>query len=157
ENRQSARALRGAAAMTWLGRERSGEGESLMPGLLNLGIFLLTALFLSFVLPSTFSEFLNPLVYMEGDVATSTVRAPRDFLIEDLRSSERRKSQAAAQVKHVFTIIEPSEEELGKQLRTLFNSARGIPAQVLGQPLSEETIKARKNLEQQFELDLRGN
>jgi len=106
---------------------------------------------------SVLLNFNQPLVYSQGEVASQTVRAPHDLILEDALGTEKRRAEAIANVKYVFSATPDRVAEPSLHLSYLFSGVReltGPPNEKnIVTPLSQEN---RSQLERRFHLDLVG-
>jgi len=68
------------------------------------------------------AEYLYPTDFRIGEVATRTVRAPRDLFVEDLISTERQRAEAERSVRRMFEMDEPAPKSVSAQVRGLFDA-----------------------------------
>ncbi|MCB0324425.1 MAG: HDIG domain-containing protein [Bdellovibrionales bacterium] len=115
-------------------------------------VFALTVLILSTTLPSIFTDLINPVPYRQGEVASHTVRAPRELLIEDTLGTERRRTDARQQAKRVFS--RSTRESVAHQLETVFSALGGFSAEESDS--DKRVYQERTTFERRFNLDLVG-
>lgn len=137
-------------SITWLRELFSGRAP-------DLTILLLTTALLSAIMSSVLLSFDQPLVYSQGEIASRTVRAPHDLMVEDALSTEKRRAEAIANVKFVFSANPERIGEPSLHLSYLFSAVREVtslsPEKHAPAPLSQEN---RSQLERRFHLDLVG-
>ena len=113
----------------------------------------ITAVILAFLMSGIISSFVTPFMssFTQGDVAQSTVRAPRDFLIEDTLSTKKRRALVSEQVARVFSLREVTPQEVSLQLEAIFSA---LPD---GFILDNKHLKRKKtDFEIQFSVDIVG-
>jgi cyclic-di-AMP phosphodiesterase PgpH len=131
-------------------------GHSELAG--KLLVFAVTVVTLSTTLSTVFFELVNPVPRNQGEVANYTIRAPRDFLIEDKLNSEKQRAEAAAAVPSVFTLNDNAIREVPHQLEAMFailqeHSPDWAADKTINQ---EQASKARSSFEQRFHVDFVG-
>ncbi len=116
-----------------------------------------TAIAISMMMTALLASFLVAGEFQVGDVATTSIRAPKDFLLVDRVSTERKRSEAAGSIKSVF-VLSDLEKDLGSfQLNALFEMLRTVSE---AEPGSDErpTLSAqeRAEFERRFSVNLEG-
>ncbi len=85
--------------------------------------------------------------YDPGDIAKHTVRAPRDFSVEDSTSTEKKKAQAAEEVLSVYDFNSRAAQELEKRITEAFSFMRNaIESLSQGKSVSEEKKEEFQNI-----------
>ena len=120
------------------------------------GIYLVTAIAVASILSSFISNLLAPLEYHSGDVARYSIRAPRDFLVEDTVSTEERRSQASAGVNRVFRLDDNTEEDVATKIETIFSTLSDLSAEEDVSLPSEISETSRKSFERLANVDIEG-
>ncbi len=126
------------------------EGSSL--GWAAIFVMLGTVAILSVTLPSVVSDLVNPVLYKQGEVATHTVRAPRDVLVEDTLGTERRRAEAVAEAGRVFTISDSNDDAIAAELAAFFSVLSDLSVDGEISKIRSE----RSNFERRFGIDLVG-
>ena len=86
--------------------------------------FFITSLILSVVLPSVLYQLVNYDVYQVGTIAPKTIKAYKDFLIEETQEQfDKRKSKIIEQSEKVFTLTFPGKESLSSEIESVFSLA----------------------------------
>jgi len=86
--------------------------------------FFITSLILSVVLPSVLYQLVNYDVYQVGTVAPKTIKAYKDFLVEETQEQfDKRKSKIIAQSEKVFTLTFPGKQSLSSEIESVFSLA----------------------------------
>lgn len=138
--------------MSFLKRLLPTLSQTTSLGWSTIFILLGTVSVLSVTLPSVVSDLLNPIPYKQGQVATHTVRAPRDVLVADTLGTEKRREQAIANAERVFTISDNSEEAVAEELAAFFS----VLGELSPTGNSEKVRAERANFERRFNIDLVG-
>ncbi len=121
----------------------------------TLVVFLVTTLTLSLVVPSVLSELINPVLFERGEIANYTIRAPRDFHIENRVSTEKKRAEVRAGVKRVFVSSYGGPRELVERLESFFAKLEDNEALKDAED-PERQLKARAQFERENSIDLQG-
>ena len=129
-------------------------------GVAKLGLFVVTTLLTSTLLSNVVSDLLSPSVYRRGEVAQYTIRAPREFLLENTLETEKQRADAMAEVKRVFSFNDTALSQVPAALEPLFAAIQKLldgsdPKRApVGSPAwKQKTHQARVEIEKQFGVD----
>ena len=123
----------------------------------RLLLLLLTAVVLSGTMSSIIWDLVEPVMYSRGEIAKHTVRSPRDFLVEDTINTEKKRSDAIAEIKAVFTLNDGQETAPAVQLSALFATIRQLATRTQGSAILDLPKERRSSVERQYQLDLVGD
>ncbi len=126
------------------------------PNVLRFALLFLTSLTLTLIMSPLTWELLAPVNYHKGEIAKYSVRASRDYLVEDVLTSESKRAEAVAAVHSVFAINDAEETSVKFRMHSLFST---IDTDATVKPpyrILELSKEHRANLERQFGLDLVG-
>ena len=113
-------------------------------------IFLVTSLLLSFVLPSVLHQLVRTEVYSVGSLAVRSVRANKDFLVEETADQfQRRKAKIVLQAEKVFTLTFPGPESLSSEIEAAFTAASELGAE----PSVEQVTEFQNKLGLEFKAE----
>ncbi len=143
--------------MSWFNFKDETRSYEVRESISRLFILVVTILLLTLTMTSLISDSLKPGSFVEGDVAKSTVRSPRDFLLEDIEGTEKRKKEARAQIKKVFVMNEVPRGELTREVEKLFSGLEELAIHTEKNPKKLVLGKdERINFERQFGINLVG-
>lgn len=118
-------------------------------------VFVLAAVGLSTTLTAAMTELVNPVLHSQGEVANYTVRSPRDILIEDKLSSEKKRAEAIANVPLVLrlsdSVTDRTTDELEAVFATIEERAESLRAKEGGS--KDSLSRERAAVERQFNLN----
>ena len=117
-----------------------------------------TVLIVSLLLSQVISQLVTPTEYRQGDVAGFTIRAPRDFLLEDTLNTEKRRVQAASEAPRVFSFNDQSSTEVGSQLDSIFAVLKEYNNSGSGENNRKIVVGSREKIafERKFQINLEG-
>ena len=111
------------------------------------GIFFATSLLLSFVLPSVLYELVSSEVYSAGELAARTVKANKNFLVEETPDQyERRKAKLISLSEKVYTLTFAGSESLSSEIESIFTSVSEMGV--------EPSLEQKSEFQQKFDLEL---
>ena len=135
--------------------ERIRDGKD--PRISKLALLLVTSAILSGILTSLLWNLEQPVSYAPGEIARQTVRAPHDLIVEDALTTEKRRAEALAKVKPIFSANPDRQAEPSKHLNYLFSALRELSGGATQKDgnlvLSQES---RSEIERRFHLDFVG-
>lgn len=130
--------------------------EQTKGGLSRVALLVAASVAAMLVISSFVSNRIGGYDYVPGDVATRTIRAPRDLFFEDVQSTERKRAEAGLLSKRVFIIDDREERFVPYQLNLLFEGMR----EIAGQPDGVEHLalgdEQRMKFERKFNVDFEG-
>ena len=142
--------------------ENLAEPDTKLQWLEKLGLLFATSLVLTIAMTSWIGGLFS-LSELQGEVARRSVHSPKDFLLEDTESTEKRKAEAADAVRYVFEIDDSKSNSVSEQLGALFDSLRQLST-ASGKETAKDGARdgiklelgatERINFERQFKLDL---
>ena len=116
-----------------------------------ISVLVITSLAIMITVSSLVSDFLRPTAYRAGEVAKQSVRAPRDFVVEDTPNTERRRSDAAANVRRVFDFDDSEQRLPSFQLRTMFDN---LSQAMTGEGKPAITAQKQAEFQRQYGFEL---
>ncbi len=119
-------------------------------GLGRVTLLLLTTLIVSAMMTALLYSFLVPRQLQVGEISPTSIRAPRDFLVEDVASTERRREEAERRVREVFTLLD-DEKDLGLQLDAFFDVIKSQQQERTPGAVADSEAE-RKEIEEKFDV-----
>jgi cyclic-di-AMP phosphodiesterase PgpH len=96
--------------------------ESSSEAIIKFSLYIGTVLVITLMMTALLYPFLVPEEYELGEMAHTSVRAPKDFLLEDTIASERKRIDAGKSVPAVFSIVETELDLMLLQLNAFFEA-----------------------------------
>ena len=129
-------------------------GQAIKRALLLLATTVILILLMTPVLWDTYWSILEPKNFTAGQVANSSIQAPRDYLIEDTISTERLQARSASRVKQVFRLNDNAENLTVAKLAKVYSKLAEF-ASVESLEESSKTLDLTEDKKQLFAQQFR--
>lgn len=120
----------------------------------RITILLVTAALVVFSSSGIISEYFSPSNFEIGEIATRTVRAPRDLFVEDALNTERQRSDAERAVRRVFEHDDVDFINTTKPLRMLFESINAFSSDPSDATKGKIALEPQERMQLEKSLDL---
>ncbi len=122
----------------------------------KLAVFVFTVLIVSTSLSHLVADLINPVSHSQGEVAYSTIRAPRDLIVEDQIATGKQRELAEASIPHVFSLNDTLIKELPHQLEGMFAVLQELSPKNNHSASSEQsaTVRQKKGFDQPLNINL---
>ena len=121
---------------------------------LKFCVFLVSCIALATIITAALNQLINPVLHTQGEVANYTVRSPRDILIEDTLSTEKKRTEAISDVPQVLR-MNSSAGSLTEELEAIFATLqeRTESLQEKEGAAKDAVARERTAFERQFNLN----